>query len=135
MSDRESIRCPHCMLVQFTIPGKVLCRRCHRPIVLPEIEEAAVDPEVAPAALKPAGDDRQHVVGANVARLRHERRLTQNQLARLMGTSRTHLNKIENSYSCATIGVVQRVATALGVTMLELLAEPPSPQLKELQAD
>jgi len=122
------------MLVQFTVAGREDCRKCHRLMVVPEVEELELEPEPIPHAPK---DSRywSHVIGANVARIRGKKRMSQLQVALLMGTQRTHITKIERGYGSPGIVVVQRAASALGVSISELLTEPPSPQMKELQAD
>lgn len=63
------------------------------------------------------------VVGRNLRRLRGERSLSLEKLARLSGVSRAMLGQIELGQSAPTINVAWKIATALGVPFSALLSE------------
>lgn len=72
----------------------------------------------------PAGSlDLTHVVGRNLRRLRGERGLSLEKLARVSGVSRAMLGQIELGQSAPTINVAWKIATALGVPFSALLSE------------
>ena len=70
--------------------------------------------------------DMRKLVGANVARVRRERGLTQEALAVLSGLSQQYLSGLERGQRNPTIVTLYELACALGVNHLELLT-PPSP--------
>ena len=76
------------------------------------------------------------VVGANVRRLRLERRLTQNQLLMMMGSrsGRAYLSLIEKGRQNTTVTFLISLADALAVTPAELLTPPPLKVLKAKRA-
>lgn len=61
-------------------------------------------------------------LGANVRALREARALTQAQLAKLSGVPRATWANIESGVANPTLAVLSRVATALAVSLEELLA-------------
>jgi transcriptional regulator with XRE-family HTH domain len=62
------------------------------------------------------------IVGRNVRRLRTRRGHSLERLAKLSGVSRAMLGQIETGKSAPTIGLLWKVATALGVPFANLLA-------------
>lgn len=62
-------------------------------------------------------------IGMMLKRLREARGLTQAGLARKARVTREYVNKLEAGRHDATVGVLQRLARALGVTLSELLGE------------
>ena len=63
----------------------------------------------------------QAVVGKNVKRLREQRGLPQDALAHDAGVHVTYLSGIENGHRNMTLAVLERLATALGVSEAELV--------------
>ena len=63
------------------------------------------------------------VVGRNLKRLRGERGLSLEKLARVSGVSRAMLGQIELGQSAPTINVAWKISTALGVPFSALLSE------------
>lgn len=63
------------------------------------------------------------IVGANVRRIRVERKLTQEQLAHDAEIDLTYLGGIERGRRNPSIDVVGRIATALGVHPASLFAQ------------
>lgn len=87
---------------------------------------SAPDPRPTPELRgePPAGSqDLTHVVGRNLRRLRGERNLSLEKLARVSGVSRAMLGQIELGQSAPTINVAWKIATALGVPFSALLSE------------
>ncbi|KHJ59654.1 helix-turn-helix domain-containing protein, partial [Burkholderia glumae] len=82
------------------------------------------DPSPAdPAAAAPAEsfDALERLVGLNLARLRAERQLSLDALARLSGVSRAMLAQIESARSVPSIKVLCKVAAALKVSVAAFL--------------
>lgn len=67
------------------------------------------------------GMDVRHRLAANVKRLRKERGWSQEALADEAGLDRTYVSGIERVVKNPTVTVVERVATALGCRLGELL--------------
>ena len=66
------------------------------------------------------------MLALNLKRLRADRGLSQEDLADRADIDRTYVSSLERSVYAAGIDVVDRLATALGVTVAELLTEPGS---------
>ena len=71
-------------------------------------------------------DDLSVHLGANVRRLRDLRALSQDQAARVAGIPRATWASLESSAANPTLAVLTRVATALGVSIEELIGPPRS---------
>jgi len=69
-------------------------------------------------------DDVAERLGQNVRQLREGRGLTQLQLARVAGIPRATWGNLESGAGNPTLAVLQKVATALQVTMEELVSKP-----------
>ncbi|UJR83989.1 helix-turn-helix domain-containing protein [Sandaracinus amylolyticus] len=101
-------------------------------------------PEPHPPAPEPAipSDEAQggeptelvRVVGANLRRLRTDRGLSLEGLAKLSGVSRAMLGQIELARSAPTINVVWRIADALGVPFGALLSAEGASDVEVLPA-
>jgi transcriptional regulator with XRE-family HTH domain len=65
--------------------------------------------------------DMRKLVGRNVARIRREKGLTQEQLAEISGFSQQYISGLEQGRRNPTIVTLFELATALGVGHLELL--------------
>jgi transcriptional regulator with XRE-family HTH domain len=114
VDSRAVCKCDECGLVQFPSTSN-LCRRCHLSLDKPEPK-----PEPVPQAAPPP------VVStlATVLReLRLRAGLSQRQLAARMPVPRSYVSKLENEKATPTLSSLERVATALGVTMTQLLRE------------
>ena len=61
-------------------------------------------------------------VGLNLARLRREKGLTQEQLEELSDVSQQYLSGLESGVRNPTILILTRIAKALGVSLFTLLA-------------
>ncbi|MGO9776935.1 MAG: helix-turn-helix domain-containing protein [Terracidiphilus sp.] len=122
METREVVRCTFadCNIVQFkTLNG--LCRKCHRPL---EIEEP-VRPGPVPVDSQPAEPSSEAGlrVAGQVKDIRRARHLSQRQLAGRMQVPRTYISKIENGKAIPTLGSLERLATALGVDVRQLVKD------------
>lgn len=60
----------------------------------------------------------------NMRRLRVERGLSQEQLALDSGVDRTYVSRLERKIENPSIGIVERLAATLGVSIAALFTEP-----------
>ncbi|MFI9721033.1 helix-turn-helix domain-containing protein [Streptomyces sp. NPDC052396] len=84
-----------------------------------------------------AHEERTPGPGRNVAVLRKERNLSQAQLARRAGVSLSMLSKIETGDRALTQGMAAAIASAMGITLDEVLGKAPvvsEDNLKDLRA-
>jgi transcriptional regulator with XRE-family HTH domain len=99
----------------------------------PAPREPAREAATAHAA-GPAPSDVPPSVGENLRRLRSERGLSLEKLARASGVSRAMLGQIELGQSTPTINVVWKIARALGVPFSALLSQQGAPTTMVLPA-
>ena len=71
-------------------------------------------------------------VAGQVRELRRVRHLSQRQLAGRMQVPRTYISKIENGKAIPTLGSLQRLATALGVEVRQLVRDARSRREEEV---
>lgn len=90
------------------------------PIVMPDAARAAVDE--AELGDAPAEPELDALVGANLKTERDARGLSLDDLAREAGVSRTLLGQVELGRTVPSIGVIWKIAQALGVPFSTLLA-------------
>jgi len=64
----------------------------------------------------------QYVTGAMIKRLREERKMTQNQLAEKLNVSDKTVSKWENAKGYPDISLIEPIAKALGISVMELLS-------------
>jgi transcriptional regulator with XRE-family HTH domain len=62
-------------------------------------------------------------IGMTLKRIRRDRKLSQYALAKAAGVSREYVRKLETGGSDPTVGMLARLAKALGVAVTELLEE------------
>jgi transcriptional regulator with XRE-family HTH domain len=118
VDSREVVRCDHCHLVQFRTNNH-LCRKCHT-----SLDEEIPEPMLMapPALAEPVNGQHAHLQVASAIRmLRQKSGLSQRQLAMRMQVPRTYVSKIENEKAVPTLSSLERLATALEVTMVDLL--------------
>jgi transcriptional regulator with XRE-family HTH domain len=118
VDSREVVRCDHCHLVQFRTTNN-LCRKCRT-----SLDEDEPEPILAPPPPDevPANGHHSHLQVASAIRmLRQKSGLSQRQLALRMQVPRTYVSKIENEKAMPTLSSLQRLATALEVSMGDLL--------------
>ena len=68
--------------------------------------------------------DMRRLVGRNVKRVRQEKGLTQEQLADLSGFSQQYISGLEQGRRNPTVVSLYELATALGVSHMELVRLP-----------
>jgi transcriptional regulator with XRE-family HTH domain len=140
VDSREVLRCDHCHLVQF-LTNNHLCRRCHTSLDPEEPEpEVIAAPEPDPHASRNGnGNGRSHLQVAYAIRsLRHRFGLSQRQLALRMSVPRTYVSKIENEKATPTLSSLHRLATALEVSVCDLLNggnRTQQDEIRELMSD
>lgn len=118
VDSREVVRCDDCHLVQFRTNNN-LCRRCKKSLDEDEPEPILV--EQAPMAEPVRGRHTHLQVAAAIRMLRQRSGLSQRQLALRMLVPRTYVSKIENEKAVPTLSSLQRLATALEVSVGDLL--------------
>lgn len=117
---KPTIRCTNCGLNQFDLNSRPNCARCHRqlradpPPPTKPIRIMAPDPEPADVGTR---------ICLRIKVVRELKGITQKDLARGMGTPRTYLTKVENCKVVPTLGQLERLTKALGITMYELTDE------------
>lgn len=72
------------------------------------------------------GDARRRVA-ENVRRLRKERGLSQEEMAELANFHRTYVSQLERCVTNISVGGLEKLAQALGVDILDLLAKIDAP--------
>ncbi|HVZ60459.1 MAG TPA: helix-turn-helix transcriptional regulator, partial [Terriglobales bacterium] len=119
VDSREVVRCDKCMLVQFRTNSN-LCRRCHTCLDEPEPEPVSVQAvsQPQPAASNPRGLQ----VATAIRSLRQRSGMSQRQLALRMNVPRTYVSKIENEKATPTLSSLARLASALSVTVPDLIS-------------
>lgn len=118
VDSREVVRCDHCHLVQFRTTNN-LCRRCRT-----SLDEDEPEPilEIQAPAPEPTNGGRSDLqVALAIRTLRQRSGLSQRQLALRMQVPRTYVSKIENEKAMPTLSSLQRLATALEVSMADLV--------------
>ena len=100
-----------------------MCEK-YRGVASPKDIDAGHDDDRRPDGmdLVHADDNPSHNVGQNLRRLRTKRGLSMERLSKLCNVSRAMLSQIELAQSVPTIGVVWRVAKALGVPFSALIS-------------
>lgn len=135
VDSREVVRCDKCTLVQFRTTNN-LCRKC-RTSLDPEEPEPVVAPPQPVSVPSPASHS-QLQIAQSIRALRQRSGLSQRQLAMRMQVPRTYVSKIENEKATPTLSSLERLATALEVSLPDLLrGGQPSreDQLREINSD
>ncbi|KKB78173.1 XRE family transcriptional regulator [Devosia soli] len=80
--------------------------------------------------------DSRELVAWNMRRLRVGQTLSQERLAELAEVDRTYVSRLERMMENPSIGILDKIATALGVSIAELFAPPSAeePKPKPLKA-
>jgi transcriptional regulator with XRE-family HTH domain len=126
---REVVRCEYCRLMQYRTNNS-LCRRCRKAL---DIEEPAIlAPQLVTSHPVPESDDAGLQVARQVREMRRARHLSQRQLAARMQVPRTYISKIENGKAIPTLGSLERLATALGVEIRQLVRDARSRRDEEV---
>jgi transcriptional regulator with XRE-family HTH domain len=121
-SSREAIRCKTCGLMQYrTLTGN--CRRCQRNMpskngfIIPFRKplEDEIEDEKPPAKL--TNLEMVGKIGRRIQHLRTSRGLTQGQLQRRSRVSRSYLSRIESLQMTPSLGTIEKLSEALGVSL------------------
>jgi transcriptional regulator with XRE-family HTH domain len=107
-----------------------LCRKCRRPLDIEELVHLAPQLVTSQPAAHCGGAGLQ--VAAQVKEMRRARHLSQRQLAGRMQVPRTYISKIENGKAIPTLGSLERLATALGVEVRQLVRDARSRREEEV---
>jgi transcriptional regulator with XRE-family HTH domain len=68
--------------------------------------------------------DLKEVMAVNLRRIRHDKKMTQEELADLAGLSARYVGAIERADKSASVTVLGRIAEALGVEAAVLIERP-----------
>jgi len=68
--------------------------------------------------------DSRELVAWNMRRLRVDSKVSQEKLSELAGVDRTYVSRLERMMENPSIGILDKIATALGVSIAELFAPP-----------
>jgi transcriptional regulator with XRE-family HTH domain len=128
---REVVRCEYCRLMQYRTCNS-LCRRCHRPLDFDE--PMLLAPQLVTSRPLLDGDRAGSQVAVQVREMRRARHLSQRQLASRMQVPRTYISKIENGKAIPTLGSLERLATALGIEIRQLVRDARSCRDEEITA-
>lgn len=133
VDSREVVRCDYCHLVQFRTSNN-LCRKCK--VSLDEEPEPIVV-QAPPVPMPMRHGHSQLQVASAIRTLRQRNGMSQRQLAARMNVPRTYVSKIENEKATPTLSSMERLATALGVTVPDLLsgANSREDEIKSLMSD
>lgn len=69
--------------------------------------------------------DLKEVMAVNLRRIRHDKKMTQEELADRAGLSARYIGAIERANKSASVTVLGRIAEALGVEAAVLIERPP----------
>ncbi|RWI72219.1 helix-turn-helix transcriptional regulator [Mesorhizobium sp.] len=69
--------------------------------------------------------DLKEVMAVNLRRIRHNKKMTQEELADRAGLSARYIGAIERANKSASVTVLGRIAEALGVEACALIERPP----------
>jgi transcriptional regulator with XRE-family HTH domain len=112
--------------------SNALCRKCHKPL---DIEEPVVlTPQLVVSAPSEASAEAGLKVAGQVREIRRQRHLSQRQVANRMEVPRTYISKIENGKAIPTLGSLERLASALGVSVSQLVQDSRSRRNDEVIA-
>ena len=125
---REVVRCEYCRLMQYKT-SNALCRRCHKPLDVEELE--ALAPQLVVSSPCDASAEAGLKVAGQVREIRRQRHLSQRQVASRMEVPRTYISKIENGKAIPTLGSLERLAAALGVDICQLVRDSRSRRNEE----
>lgn len=97
-------------------------------------EPARLAPQLVPNQPLPSCEEAGAQVATQVREIRRARHLSQRQLAGRMQVPRTYISKIENGKAIPTLGSLERLASALGVEMNQLVRDTRSRREEEVAA-
>ena len=89
-------------------------------------------PQLVTSRPAPNSSEAGSQVAGLVRELRRARHLSQRQLAGRMQVPRTYISKIENGKAIPTLGSLERLATALGVDVRQLVRDARSQREEEV---
>jgi transcriptional regulator with XRE-family HTH domain len=69
--------------------------------------------------------DLRDVFGTNLRRLRHQKGVSQEELADLAGINRTYISKLETGATYAGLEIIGRLADVFAIDASEFLKRPP----------
>ena len=73
--------------------------------------------------LRKPSEDLTRILAANVRGFRHDKKLSQEELADLCGLHRTYVGSVERGERNATLSTLETLAAALDVSVIDLLSK------------
>ena len=73
--------------------------------------------------LRKPSENLTRILATNVRGFRHAKKLSQEELAELCGLHRTYIGSVERGERNATLSTLETLATALGISVIELLSK------------
>jgi transcriptional regulator with XRE-family HTH domain len=123
MFGRQVLRCAVCQLVQFRHENHY-CVRCKQLLFTDEQTFQVGDTPAAPGPVVVEKlKTHNEFVRENVNKIRRMNDLSQRQLSEKVGSPRTWISKIENGKVDLTINSLERLAKALGVSIIDLISD------------
>jgi transcriptional regulator with XRE-family HTH domain len=71
--------------------------------------------------------DLRQLFATNLRRLRHDRKLSQEQLAHDAGVDRAYLSRVERAVTYVGLEIIEKLASILGVDPVEFFRRPARP--------
>jgi transcriptional regulator with XRE-family HTH domain len=71
--------------------------------------------------------DLRQLFAANLRRIRHQRKLSQEQLAHDAGVDRAYMSRVERGLTYVGLEIIGKLADVLGVDPAEFFKRPPRP--------
>jgi len=69
--------------------------------------------------------DLRQLFATNLRRIRHDRKLSQEQLAHDAGIDRVYLSRVERAVTYVCLEIIEKLSTILGVDPAEFFKRPP----------
>lgn len=125
--ERETVRCAFCTLVQFRTQNN-RCRRCTAPLADIAANASPFDVLAAEPPVSGNGNGKKSSrknglpdIGSAIRAWRQAKRLTQTDIRNRAGISRSYLSRIESGRMIPSLATMEKLATALELTIAELL--------------
>ena len=120
---RKVLRCKECKLVQYKTVSN-LCRKCNHPLSQPSDFDLPLDngcgDRLPPHSLH-TRIRHKLIIGKTLCEYRQQANLSQKKLAEKAGMYHSYISRIENNNLLPGLVILQRIAEALGVNIVNLL--------------
>ena len=114
--DRKVIRCLRCNLLQYVTRNNQ-CRRCFGWLIVEAPATAKLEALPEPTSMPSKNFQVVTKMGARIAELRMRAGLTQGELCRRSGVTRSFLSRMECGVMCPSLATMERLAGAMGISL------------------